>query len=228
MFPRPADLESLYDLRLSPHEYYREAVWRILIANLFSEYLAPEMAILDLGCGFGEFINQIAAKQRYAMDLNPATVNALDESVTLFAQDCASPWPLADCSLDVVFSSNFFEHLPDKDACLRTWREALRCLRPGGRLVAMGPNIAAVPSRYWDFFDHSVPLSARSISEGLTLAGFEIERLNPRVLPYTMSDGVRYPLWLLRAYLAAPVVWPLVGKQFLVVARRPPMLSTEH
>jgi SAM-dependent methyltransferase len=221
MLLQPADLEALYNRRLGPHRAYREAVWRTLIGHLFSQYLAPDMAILDLGCGYGEFINQVSARQRYAMDLNSAAVETLDRGVTLFAQDCAARWPLGDCSLDVVFSSNFFEHLPDKGACLRTWREAWRCLRPGGRLVAMGPNIAALPGRYWDFFDHSVPLSSRSMMEGLRLAGFEIERLTARVLPYTMSEGTRYPLWMLRAYLAAPLIWPLFGKQFLVVACRP-------
>src|SRR6267154_1295534 len=44
-------------------------------------------------------------------------------------------------ALDVVFTSNFFEHLPNKDAIRRTPLEVYRCLRPGGRFIAMGPNM---------------------------------------------------------------------------------------
>jgi SAM-dependent methyltransferase len=222
------DLQSLYTKRFQRHEAYRAAVWHTLLGTLIAPYLHPNMTVLDLGCGYGEFINQVKARRRFAMDLNPATAALLEAEVTLFRQDCAARWPLPDQSLDVVFSSNFFEHLPDKTACLNTWREAWRCLRPGGRLVALGPNIAALPARYWDFFDHIVPLSDRSLCEGLRLAGFAIERQVPRTLPYTMSEGRQYPLWMVRAYLRMPFLWPMLGRQFLVVARRadaPPEVS---
>ena len=43
-------------------------------------------------------------------------------------------------SLDTVFTSNFFEHLPDKQCLKQTLRQAYRCLKPGGRLITMGPN----------------------------------------------------------------------------------------
>ena len=198
------DLESLYARRFEDDGAYRLAVWRVLIDDLFGRYLSPGMRVLDLGCGHGEFINQVQGAERYAMDLNPATGRLLEPAVKLFAQDCATQWPLPDGTLDLIFSSNFFEHLPDKAACLRTWREAWRTLRPGGRLIALGPNIAALPGRYWDFFDHFVPLSDRSLSEGLQLAGFTIERRSPRTLPYSMSGGRRYPMWMLGASFDSP------------------------
>lgn len=214
------ELESIYARRFDTMGAYRLAVWQVLIERLFAQYLRPDMRVLDLGCGHGEFINQIQAAERFAMDLNPAVRRLLHPAVKALVHDCSAPWPLADSSLDLIFSSNFFEHLPDKAACLRTWREAWRTLRPGGRLVALGPNVAVLPGHYWDFFDHSVPLSDRSLSEGLQLAGFDIERRCPRTLPYSMSQGRRYPVWVLQAYLKLPLVWRVFGKQFLVVARR--------
>jgi Methyltransferase domain len=54
----------------------------------------------------------IAAAKKFAMDLNPQAQQHLAKGVTLFQQDCSTAWPLPDKSLDVVFSSNFFEHLP--------------------------------------------------------------------------------------------------------------------
>ena len=64
--------------------------------------------------------------------------------------------------LDLVFTSNFFEHLPDKSSLGRTLEEIFRCLKPGGRLVAMGPNIRFTGGSYWDFWDHYLPLTEAS------------------------------------------------------------------
>jgi hypothetical protein len=36
-----------------------------------------------------------------------------------------------------------------------------------------------------------------------------------------MSVGRKYPLVFLRAYLKLPLAWKLLGKQFLLVARKP-------
>ena len=128
---------------------------------------------------------------------------------------------MPDASLDVVFTSNFFEHLPDKVALGRTLDEIHRCLRPGGRLVAMGPNIKYLPGLYWDFWDHYIPLTEASLKEALVTRGFTVDVCLGRFLPYTMASGPRYPLALLRAYLRLPLAWRIFGKQFLVVGARP-------
>ena len=85
----------------------------------------------------------------------------------------------------------------------------------------MGPNIKYVPGEYWDFFDHYVELTELSLAEALLHCGFEIEKCVGRFLPYTMSRGREYPAWALRLYLAMPAVWPVFGKQFLVIAQKP-------
>ena len=58
------------------------------------------------------------------------------------------------------------------------------------------------------------------MKEILTKCGFEIVVCLDRFLPYSMSQGRIYPLWMLRAYLAMPALWPLFGRQFLLVARK--------
>jgi SAM-dependent methyltransferase len=216
----PCELEALYRGRFGGGAAYRQAVWRVLISDFFGAYVGGAQAVLDLGCGYGEFINQVSAPARYAMDLNPDAARHLDPRVRLLEQDCSSRWALEDESLDLVFTSNFFEHLPDKASLARTLAEIRRCLKPGGRLVAMGPNIRLVPGRYWDFWDHYLPLTERSLAEGLGAAGFCLERLVGRFLPYTMSGGGHYPLVLLRLYLRLPVLWRVFGRQFLVVAAK--------
>jgi hypothetical protein len=93
--------------------------------------------------------------------------------------------------------------------------------RPGGRFIAMGPNIKYTQGAYWDFFDHYVELTELSLSEALSICGFGFEKKVGRFLPYTMSHGQQYPLWMLRLYLALPAMWPIFRKQFLVIGRKP-------
>ena len=104
----------------------------------------------------------------------------------------------------MVFTSNFFEHLPDKATLTRTLQQARRCLKPGGKLIAMGPNIKYLPGVYWDFWDHYLPLTGASLSEGLETNGFQVAVCHPRFLPYTMVKGREYPSWVLVCYLKMP------------------------
>ena len=160
-----------------------------------------DAVILDLGCGWGEFSNNILARKKYAMDLNPDTAEHLNANVELIAQDCAQTWPLADRSLDVVFTSNFLEHLPRKLDIERTVDEVRRCLKPGGIFIALGPNVRLLPGEYWDFWDHHVQISDRSLAELLTMNGFNIVEQHAGFLPYTMSDGRQPNLLLVKLYL---------------------------
>jgi SAM-dependent methyltransferase len=155
------------------------------------------------------------------MDLNADTAKHLGAELTFFQQDCSQPWPLPENSLDTVFTSNFFEHLPDKATLGKTLQQARRCLKPGGRLICLGPNIKYLPGKYWDFWDHYLELTELSLSEGLGNRGFMIERCEPRFLPYTMVSGRQYPLVFIRLYLRLPIAWRFFGKQFLVIARKP-------
>jgi SAM-dependent methyltransferase len=216
----PEDLQRIYGSRFSPHIKYRREVWSVLVADWFGQYVRATDSVLDLGCGYGEFINSIPAVEKYAMDLNPDAPRFLGKGVRFLLQDCSARWELDDASLDVVFTSNFFEHLPDKTALGRALDEIHRCLRSGGRLVAMGPNIKHLPGQYWDFWDHHIPLTEASLKEALVVRGFAVDVCLGRFLPYTMATGPRYPTALLRAYLKLPLAWRFLGKQFLVVGTR--------
>jgi len=212
------ELKLMYIRRFSGKEEYRRKVWSILVSDWFQRYIPDAGAVLDLGCGHGEFINNLKGQIRYAMDLNPDSGRHLDTDIRWLEQDCSKEWPLPDNALDLVFTSNFFEHLPHKTNLMGTLREAHRCIRPGGRLIALGPNIKYVGGAYWDFWDHHLPLTEASLVEALQTAGFKLERVVPRFLPYSMSEGPRYPLFFLRLYLRLPFAWRFFGRQFLIVA----------
>ena len=218
----PSDAQEIYRLRFGDTQRYRQAVWKILTAEYFPKYVHREDVVLDLGCGYGEFINNVRCAAKYAMDLNPDAKRFLRPEVRLLEQDCAQRWEIPDATLDVVFTSNFFEHLPSKSNLEKTILEAHRVLKAGGRLIAMGPNIKYLPGPYWDFIDHHLPLTELSVLELMTKCGFDAEFCIARFLPYTMSTGRQYPAWTLRFYLAAPFLWRFWGKQFLVVGRKRP------
>lgn len=219
--PRPADLALIYANRFAGMEPYRQQVWKILVRSVFSRWVSSEAVVLDLGSGYCEFINNIRARTKYAMDLNPDACEHAAPAVNFLLQDCAAPWPLPPAILDVVFTSNFFEHLPNESALEQAVLNAFLCLKPGGRLIAMGPNIRYAGAAYWDFCDHNVALTDLTLMELFQRCGLEIEYRCGRFLPYSMSLGPRYPLWMLKAYLKVPFAWNLFGVQFLVVGKKP-------
>lgn len=221
MASTPQELSKIYHRRFLRTASYRAKVWQVLTTRFFSRWVSSESSVLDLGCGYGEFINHIEAREKMAMDLNPDAPNHLGKAVEFIHQDCSQPWPLPDNSLDTVFSSNFFEHLPDKEALNRTLREILRCLKPGGRLIALGPNIKFLHGEYWDFYDHHIYLTEASLGEALEIEGYQLEHVIAKFLPFTMVQAPEYPMFFVRLYLALPLLWRWKGRQFLVVAVKP-------
>jgi SAM-dependent methyltransferase len=213
-------LQDEYRRRFEALAAYRKKAWKVLCGSFFSRIIPKHSVLLDLGCGWGEFINQIDVAKKYAMDLNPDVRTRLSPEVEFLHQDCAEPWPLVDGSLDVVFSSNFLEHLPSKQHIEATLAFAHRALKPGGQIILVGPNVRYLPGTYWDFWDHHVAISDRSLAEMLSLTGFQVVKQVERFLPYTMSDGKQPPIALVEAYLRAPVLWRVFGKQFLVIGQR--------
>jgi SAM-dependent methyltransferase len=218
---QPEELSRVYSSRFDARRDYRQRVWNVLVEQFFQPFVPETSTVLDLGCGYGEFINTIKARQKLGMDLNPRTQEHLGPEVKFLRQDCSQPWSVGEEQLDVVFTSNFFEHLPDKGALGLTLDQAFRALRKGGRLIAMGPNIKFTEGRYWDFWDHYLPLTELSLSEGLTVRGFVIEKCYSRFLPYTMVGARQYPPWCVGLYLRLPWLWRWKGEQFLIVATKP-------
>jgi SAM-dependent methyltransferase len=217
---KPQALRDEYRLRFTKNEHYRNEVWKIIYKVYFSRYVNPDDHVLDLGCGWGEFINNVKASGKYAMDLNLDSEQRLDKDVRFLHQDCSKEWKIKPGSLDLVFTSNFLEHLPDKEHIESAVSNAYRSLKKDGLIICLGPNIKYLPGAYWDFWDHITPITELSLSEMLRLKGFSIELCVPRFLPYSMSIGGTPPLFLVKPYLELPVLWPLFGKQFLVIGKK--------
>jgi len=217
----PLHQQAVYSRRFSGIEQRRQEIWQALTHHYFQQWVKPGDTVVDVGAGYCEFINSIRAAHRYALDSNPATLDKAAPDVTVLSEPATRQWSLPSESVNVVFSSHFFEHLPTKEDLARCLAEAHRVLRPQGLLIALGPNIRFCFDVYWDFVDHHLPLSDRSMVEAMEIAGFRRELVLPRFLPFTMSDCVPHRAFLVRLYLMLPLAQRLWGKQFLVIARKP-------
>ena len=216
----PETLAEVYRARFDKVLSYRQRVWRVLVEDLFVARLCHPKRVLDLAAGYGDFINNVDAAEKFAIDLNPDAKVHLGADVTLFPIDATAPWPIAPGSLDAVFTSNFFEHLATAADLLDVLAQAHASLRPGGRLVAMGPNMRYCLKEYWDFLDHRLPLTERSLKEAMELRGFRVIECVDRLLPYSMESHRQVSPKLISLYCRLPLAWRLFGKQFLLVAER--------
>jgi 2-polyprenyl-3-methyl-5-hydroxy-6-metoxy-1,4-benzoquinol methylase len=121
---------------------------------------------------------------------------------------------------DIVFTSNYLEHLSSADQVIDQLRVVMRLLRPGGTVIVLQPNIRLVGGAYWDFIDHKVALTERSLAEAAEIAGLTTTRVITRFLPYTTKSRLpQHPL-AARLYLALPPAWRILGKQTLYFGQR--------
>jgi len=212
-------LRELYAERFAGDREYRNALWRELCAGFFDRYVEPDDTVLDVAAGGCEFINAVRARTRIAVDLNPAVKEAAAPGVTALVSPADDLSAVADGSVDVVFASNFFEHV-DRPTILAVMAEARRVLRPGGRFLVLQPNIRFCARDYWMFFDHVTPIDDRALVEAFGMSGLHVTQVVPRFLPFTTKSRLPRSPKLVRAYLAFPPAWRLLGKQSFLVAER--------
>jgi len=211
-------LRRLYASRFAATEGpARDAIWRVLCRDFFQRWIDPRSTVLELGAGYCEFINNIRAAKKIAVDLNPEIKHRAGPDVRTIITSATDLGELPSSSVDVVFAANFFEHL-SKDEILETLREAHRVLGPAGTLLVLQPNIRLCREDYWMFFDHISPLDERALSEALAMTGFVTRKTIVRFLPYTTKSYLPASPALVRAYLKCPPLWRLFGKQSFLVA----------
>lgn len=214
-------VRKLYVRRLGAEQVdKRNRLWRIICSDFLQKFIPEESAVLDIGAGYCEFINNIKARMKYAIDLNEDTRAFANTDVEVFTCSAAHIDSMADNSVDIVFMSNFLEHLKTKQEVLEVLLEVRRVCRAGGRVLILEPNIRYVYKQYWDFFDHYIPLSDKSLAEALKMTGFDIDKVYPKFLPYTTKSALPQYDFLVKLYLKVPLSWRIVGKQVFVVGRK--------
>ncbi len=198
----------------------KDRVWKVLCEDYFQQFVPHASTVLEIASGYGEFIRHIAATRKIAVDLNPDSAACLPGDVEFHLGSASDLAMLADDSVDVCFSSNFFEHLPSKDVMDAVLSEALRVLKPGAIYLAMQPNLRCEPGKYWDYYDHVLPLTHLSCREAFAKAGFEVIRVIDRFIPFSTDSRLpQHPL-LVKMYLRVPLLWRLLGGQFVIIGRK--------
>ena len=157
--------------------------------------------LLDIGCGRGE---NLSACARLGFDVTGVDISRrsaeLAPGVPIITGDLErEPLPVAAGTFDFVFSKSVIEHMRQP---MRLLEAAAHALQPGGLVVIMTPSWAHT---YWGpfYIDHThvTPFTAPSLTDALTMAGFEAIRVSHF---YQLPLLWRFP-WL------RPVAWTMAA-----------------
>jgi SAM-dependent methyltransferase len=198
------------------HDERREKLWQVLWESVFQQWIAPQDAVLELGAGYGHFINQVKSRRRIALDMWPGFRDYLKPGIEAHVGPVAELGFLGPKSVDFAFASNLFEHISQEDLAevLRQLRESLT---EKGTLNIVQPNYYYCYREYFDDYTHRTIYSHTSLRDFLEAHGFEVIDMRPRFLPLTIKSRLPVSALLIRMYLMSP--WKVMGKQMLLRAR---------
>jgi SAM-dependent methyltransferase len=206
---------SYHDSRLTP-DAKRDVVWQALWRFHFNRMVPTDGCVLDLGSGYGNFINHVEAKRRIALDVWPEFPRFLAPGVEAVVGPVTDMGFLAEGSVDFAFASNLFEHIP-QEAFVRVLDGLRPKLSDRGTINILQPNYRYAYREYFDDYTHVAIYSHISLADFLTANGYEVTQVIPRFLPLTVKSRMPVSPWLIAAYLASPIK-PL-GKQMFIRAR---------
>jgi dolichol-phosphate mannosyltransferase len=200
----------------------RENAWKALYARVIQKFIEPDMTVMDLGSGPGYFANQVVAKKVIAVDLDANNSRYLNRNVHFHNSYSQNLSFQESNTVDLVFSSNLFEHLGSSGTLLETLNEVNRVLKSNetSRLIVLMPNIRYVKWDFYNFVDHNLPLNENSLKEALEISNFEIIESHKRFFPYSANDvRIQFPATLIKIYLSLPPKLRPSAKQMFFVAK---------
>lgn len=219
-----------------PHEVERRrrvAQRRLDTLTRLLHKAPAEIAVLDVGCSRGEFVDAAARAGFTAEGVEPApdiaaAARALGRKVRtglLAAQ------AYADHQFDAVSLFEVLEHLREP---LPLLHECRRILKPGGILMISTGNaqswtVAAMGAR-WDYFHmqtiggHISFFNPRSIAAIARDSGFRVERIETARVKFFEKRDVSKPIYLFGKLAAEtlnlPARWAGRGHDMLAYLRR--------
>jgi len=212
------DEKKLYQQRFEDTDM-RNNMWKILCTNFFQKYIPEDCTIVEIAAGYCEFINNIKAKNKIAVDINEDVKMRASKEVQAFISLSTDLSKIENQSIDRIFISNFFEHISKSDI-EKTLVECLRILKSDGKILILQPNIRFVRKDYWMFWDHITPIDDRALVECMNILGYKINLCIPRFLPYTTSSFLPVSMTLLKIYLRIPLLYKIFGGQAFIIASK--------
>ncbi len=144
-----ADRNLPDDENISREDLYCSYLWRHYQENphwkerprKFIDEFSMKGRILDVGCGFGHFVDFARKRNRISVGID-INLSIIRKGMQEFGSNfliCASAeqLPIKDSSFDWIFANQIIEHLPNPENFLS---EAKRVLSPFGKLIISTPN----------------------------------------------------------------------------------------
>jgi SAM-dependent methyltransferase len=207
-----------YESRFT-YDHRRDAVWAEIVRDFERRrLLVRDSTVVELGAGYCHCINQVTARRRIAIDVNPDFIQYAAAGVETAIQASDAPAPVADASVDTVIASNLFEHLT-REQLTRTAAEIRRMLKPGGQLIALQPNFYYCYREYFDDYTHLFVFTHNSLRDFFAAEQFRSTLVIPRYLPFSMKSRAPTARGLVSLYLRSPI--KPFAKQMLLAWQRP-------
>lgn len=194
----------------------RKKVWKA-IAEYLQQYINSSDSVLDLGAGYCGFINSIKAREKFAVDMNPAVAQFCNSDVKFYCVSVTNLKVLEADSVDVIFASNLLEHLDDAElVCLVN--EFNRVLKHGARVILMQPNYRYAYKEYFDDYTHKKIFSHVSLRDYFQAHGFETIKVISRFLPFSLKSRLPKSYMLTKLYLYS--FYKPMAKQMLLIFKK--------
>lgn len=220
MVPEPLDYARIYEYRFNKiNPEAKKAVWKEISQWIFKSLGSPQI-ILDPAAGSLEFLESVPAAEKWAVDLRTPQADTMASNLR-FIKGNIWDIDLPENYFEGIFISNFLEHLNSVEEVNQILVKLRRSLKEGRSIAIMGPNYKFCSREYFDCADHRLILTHTSVEEHLFAAQFHLEKVYSKFLPYSFRSNLPASPLLTRIYLNLPLAWKFLGKQFLVIAKKP-------
>lgn len=176
--------------------------------------------ILDVGCGDGTYLSQLA-KASVGIDVSaPNLENCSRRSLKVARTNINAVFPFAAGTFSAVFCSHVLEHV---HAPFLFLRECHRVITDDGRIIVCVPNELSVIHWFYPYFDedgrHLYAFSPRNLEVLLGEAGFESESIYPDFV--TMRTQRLHLGWMAVFLERLPMNWTRpVFYAYWIIARK--------
>jgi hypothetical protein len=127
----------------------REILWRTLCLHNFAGLIPPSDWVLDLGAGYGHFVDNVTASRRIAIDTWEGFVNYLEPGIERRVGDVSDLSFSAPSSVNFAFASSLFEYIT-QEKLFSVLRQLSEVLAENGTLNILQPNYYYAYREYFD------------------------------------------------------------------------------
>jgi len=192
----------------------RKRVW-MAICHYLQKYIPKDAAIMDIGAGYCDFINNIVGGTKYAVDCNISSKSFCNADIHFINADIND----IDTKnkVDVIFMSNLLEHFNDVQLD-NLFSKLSALLNPNGKIILIQPNYYYAYRSYWDDYTHVKAFSHNSLSDYCISQGYNVVHIEKKFLPFTMKSCLPKSYFLTWLYLKL-AYRPNAGQMLLILEK---------